>query len=145
MFFLNLYQFLTLLLTSEHLKLFSTYLVVENGTMWKTCFSDAQNAKKKNQQKHKSKCVTDFSLNVRFPVWWIILVITGLAHERQTFTPISKKKWEIKIFCLHVNDYLNTKKSIPICIFVVMDFGKCELHIYFTFLQNSNFHILEIM
>ena len=40
-----------------------------------------------------------------------------------------------EIFCLHVTGYLNTKDSFPICIFVVMASGKCELHTYFTFLQ----------
>ena len=33
--FLTLFQFLSLLLTSKHLKIFSTYLVGQNGTMWK--------------------------------------------------------------------------------------------------------------
>ena len=45
-FFLTLFQFLTWLLTSKHLKLFSTYLLARNGTMWKTCFSATKNAKK---------------------------------------------------------------------------------------------------
>ena len=40
-----------------------------------------------------------------------------------------------EIFCLHVTGYLNTKESIPICMFVVMASGKYELHTYFTFLQ----------
>jgi len=40
-----------------------------------------------------------------------------------------------EIFCFHVTGYLNTKKSFPICMFVVMASEKCELHIYFTFLQ----------
>ena len=39
------------------------------------------------------------------------------------------------IFCLRVTGYLNTKESFPICIFMVMASGKCELHTYFTFLQ----------
>jgi len=39
------------------------------------------------------------------------------------------------IFCLHVNGYLNTTMSFPICMFVVMASGKCDLHIHFTFLQ----------
>ena len=40
-----------------------------------------------------------------------------------------------EIFCLHVTCYSNTKESFPICMFVVMASGKCELHTYFTFLQ----------
>ena len=31
--------------------------------------------------------------------------------------------------------YLNTNNSFPICMFVVIASRKCELHIYFTFLQ----------
>ena len=40
-----------------------------------------------------------------------------------------------KIFCLHLTGYLNTKESFPICMFVVMAWGKCELLTYYTFLQ----------
>ena len=40
-----------------------------------------------------------------------------------------------EIFCLHVTGYSNTKESFPICMFVVMASGKCELHTYYTFLQ----------
>ena len=40
-----------------------------------------------------------------------------------------------EIFCLHVTGYLNTKESFPIGMFVVMAWGKCELHKYYTFLQ----------
>jgi len=47
MIFFTLLQFLTRLLTSKYLNLFSTYLVVRNGVMWKTCFSAARNGKKK--------------------------------------------------------------------------------------------------
>jgi len=49
-------------------------------------------------------------------------------------------------FCLHVTGYLKTKKSFPICKFVVMASGKCELHIYFTFLlEFKPPHIREIL
>jgi len=34
----TLFHFLTRLLTSKHLKLFSTYLVGRNGAMWKKFF-----------------------------------------------------------------------------------------------------------
>ena len=40
-----------------------------------------------------------------------------------------------EIFCLHVTGYLNTKKSFPICMFVVMASEKCELHTCFTILH----------
>jgi len=39
------------------------------------------------------------------------------------------------MFCLHLTGYLNTKKSFPISIFVVMASEKYEVHKYFTFLQ----------
>jgi len=53
--FLNLFQFLTRLLTSKHLKLFSTYLVGPNGTMLRTCFSALQNAKEENHLNLKNQ------------------------------------------------------------------------------------------
>ena len=62
--FLTLFQFLTILLTSKHLKLFSMYLVVRNGMTWKTCFSAPKNAKKISCN-IKTKCVTDFLMTVR--------------------------------------------------------------------------------
>ena len=83
----------------------------------------------------KIKCVTDFLLTVRFRVWRIILVITRWAHKRQTFILISiKLMWILKFF-LQITGYLYTKGSFPICMFVVMAWGKCVLHTYFTFLQ----------
>ena len=51
----TLFLFLTRLLTANYLKLVSTYLMVRNGAMWKTCFSAPQNAKKLNQLKHKNQ------------------------------------------------------------------------------------------
>ena len=40
-----------------------------------------------------------------------------------------------EIYCLQETGYLNTKESFPICMYVVMSSGKCELHTYFTFLR----------
>jgi len=54
------------------------------------------------------------------------------ANVRIKFNKINVK---FEIFCLHVTGYLNTNKSFPICMFVEMASGKCELHSYFTFLQ----------
>jgi len=59
MSFLTLFPFVTRLMTSKHVKHFSTYLVGRNGTKWKTCFSAPQNAKKEHQLKHKTNCVTE--------------------------------------------------------------------------------------
>jgi len=64
--FSTLLRFFPRLLTSKHLKIFSTFLVGRNLAIWKTCFSVPQNAKKKeNHLKHKTKWVTDFLLTVR--------------------------------------------------------------------------------
>jgi len=46
MMLLTLFLFDTRLLTTKHLKPFSTYLVERNGAMWKTCFSGPQMRKK---------------------------------------------------------------------------------------------------
>ena len=64
MLFFTLFQFLTRFLTYKNLTFVSTYLVVQNGAMWKTCFSVPQNAKK-NSWNIKTKCITDFLLTVR--------------------------------------------------------------------------------
>ena len=96
--FFNLFQFLARLRTSKHLNLFRTYHVRRNGTMWKTCFSTAQNARKKISWNKKTKGVkiTYWQLGLR--VWRIILAIKGWAHKRQTFTLISIKIMRILNF-----------------------------------------------
>jgi hypothetical protein len=63
--FLTLFQFLLWLLTSNHPKLFSTYLTGRNGVMFATCFSAPQNAKKKICLNIKTTCLTDSQLTVR--------------------------------------------------------------------------------
>ena len=63
--FFILIQLLTRFPTSKYLILFSSYLVWRNEAMWKICFSAPQNAKKGNQLKHKTKCITYFLLIVR--------------------------------------------------------------------------------
>jgi len=89
--FLNLFLFGTSLLTSKHLKLFSTYLVERNGSMWKTYLSAPQNAKKEHQLKHKNQVLNWRLLELGLRVWEIILVIRGLALETQTVILISIK------------------------------------------------------
>ena len=135
--FFTLFQFLTGLLKSKYRNLFITFFVVRNGAMWRSCFSAPKNAKK-NQLKHKTKWITGFLFAGRSSSTNIILVITGWAHKRKTFTLFSIKNNEnMEIFCFHVNGYtrINTKMSFPNCMFVLMISWKCALHLYFSFLQ----------
>jgi hypothetical protein len=134
MLFLILFQFLTRLLTSKHLKLFSTYFVVRNGQMWKTCFQILKMRKKEISWNIKTNCVIDLMLT-SLRVYRIILDITRWAHKRQTFTLISIKIMRIWNFFLRINGYLNTRNSFPICMFAFMAPRKCDLHIHITFLQ----------
>ena len=108
MMFLTLFPFLSRLLTSNHPKLFSTYLVERTGAMWKTCFSAPQNAKKENQLKHKnhykSRCPT---INLQFsilPKW--------LAKHISTKVP-SKLLLGKDMFTL---TYVNLEYETSICI-----------------------------
>ena len=68
-------------------------------------------------------------------VWRIILVTTWRAHKGKSFFNFNEINVYFDIFCLHVTGYLNIKYLFPICMFVVMASGNCELHTYFTFLQ----------
>jgi len=106
----TLFQFLTRLLTSKYLKLFSTYLVERNGTMWKTCVLAPQNAKKTSWNIN-TKCVTEFYWQISLRVWRIILVITGWAHKNQKFTLISIKIIRIWIFFSR-NRIFKQKKAV---------------------------------
>ena len=134
--FLTIFQLLTRLLTSKHLKLFSTFLVGRIGTMWKTCFQLLKMRTKKISWDIKSKCLTDFLLKVRFSSMkdhtFHYMVITW---KKNVYINLKKKQWKFENFCLQVTGYLNTRKSFPICVFVVMASGKCDLHIHLTFLQ----------
>ena len=136
MFFFILFQFLTRLLSSKHLRLFSTYLVGRNGTMWKTCYSAPQNGKNKISWNIKTNCVTNFLLTVRsssmrgYTCHYVVS-----TWKTNVYINFNKNNEKFVIFCLQITGYLNTRKSFPICMFVVMASGKCDLHIHFTFLQ----------
>ena len=135
MFFLTLFQFLTWLLTSKHLKLFSTYLRGEMERCEKRAFQLLK-MRKENQRNIKAKCVTDILLTVRSTIWRIIPSITWWAHKRQTFTLISIKIMRIwKLFLKQVTGYLNTRKWFPFCMFVIISSGKYDLNVHFTILQ----------
>ena len=121
----------TRLLTSKHLKLISTYVVERNEAMSRTCFSEPQNAKKEHQLKHKNQVRNWCLIELGIRVWKIILVIRDWAKISQTITVIWIKIYiEFENICLHVTGYLNTKKSFPISMFVLMTSGKCDFHIY---------------
>ena len=103
--------------------------------MWKTCFSASQNAKNESQPKHKNQVEQTFYWQLGLRVWRIILDITWGAHKRNVYINFNKINVNFEIFCLQLTGYSNTKESFPICMFVVMASGKCELHTYYTFLQ----------
>ena len=99
-------------------------------------FSAHQNPKKKeNTLKNKNQVHNSLFIELGLREWMIILVITRWAHNSQTFT-LKKYNENLEIFCLQVTGYVNAKKSIPNCIFVLMMSWKCAHHIYFTFLQD---------
>ena len=134
--FSTLFQFLTRLLNSKNLKLFSTYLVGRNGTLWKTCFSARQKAKNENQLKHKNQVRNrPFIDGFVFEYEGLYFSLRGEHRTDKRLINFNKNNKNLKIFCLQVTGYLKTRKSFPICMFVVMNSGKCYLHIHFTFLQ----------
>ena len=103
--FFTLFEFLTRLRKSKHMKFFSTYLVEQNWTKWKTCFSPIQNGKKGSQLKHKNQVRNRIFIELSLRILRIILVITWWAHKRQTFTWI----W-IKI--MRIRKYLFTNNRV---------------------------------
>ena len=106
----------------------------EMGQWYKGAIQLFKMRKKKISWNIKTKCLTHFYWQLGLLVWRIILVITWWAHKRQTFTFFSIK-WEIWNFFSHLTGHLNTQTSFPICMSVIMASGKCDLHIYFSFLQ----------
>jgi hypothetical protein len=132
--YLTLFRFLTQLLTSKHLNLFSSYLVGRNGTMWITCFSVPQNAKNENQLKHKNQVRNRLFIDRS----WCMKVYTChyvvSTYKTNVYINFNNNNENLKIFCLHLTGFLNTRMPFPICMFVLMASGKCA-HIHFTFLQ----------
>ena len=65
----------------------------------------------------------------------LYLSLRGEHLKTNVYINFNKNNQNLEIFCLQLTEYLNTRKSFQICMFVVMASGKCELHIHFTFLQ----------
>jgi len=64
-----------------------------------------------------------------------------VSTKKAIFTLLSIKIIRIcKIVCLHLTAYLKTWKSFPICMFVVMASGKCDLLYISLFYKNLNLH-----
>ena len=94
-FFFILFHFLTWILTTKHLKLFSTYLVGRNGTMWKTCFSAPPKAKK-NQKNHKNQVHKRLFIGSSFFEYKVLYHSLRCEHIKdKVYINFNKKKWEI--------------------------------------------------
>ena len=88
----------------------------------------------------KTKCVTNFILTVRSSSMKYYTCPYVVNKKRQKFTLISiKKMWILKFF-LHVTGYLYTKKSFPICMFVVKTSENVSFINISLFYNNSNLH-----
>jgi len=115
--FLILFQLLPRLLTSKHRKIFSTYLVGRNGTMWNTCFSDPQNENKESSWSIKTKCVTIILLTV-LRVWSFINFITWWSHKSQTFALISiriMRIWQFLFTSKRVFKHNKVVSNLHVC------------------------------
>ena len=118
MSFFTLFQFLTRLLTTKHLKLFSTYLLGRNETMWKTSFLAPQIPKKKISRNIKTKCITKFLLTVRSSCMKVYNFITWWAHKRKTFTLISIKitrNWKSFVYNNRVFKHKEVVSNLHVC------------------------------
>ena len=143
--FLTLFQFLTRLLTYQHLKHFSTYLVGEMERFEKRAYQPHKMRKKKTSWNIKTKCITDFLLTAGLREWRIILLITRWAHNSQRFALISKKIMRIGKFLFTRNRVCKHKEvhsKLHVC---TNDLGKmCSSYIS-LFYKISNLHTLEII
>ena len=98
MIILTLFQFLTRLLNSKHLKPINTYLMRRNGEMWKMFFSAPQNAKRKICWNMKTKFRIDFLSTVRSSSMKDYTCHYGVSNKRQMFTLILIKIENLEIF-----------------------------------------------
>jgi len=112
MLFLTLFQFLTRLLTSKHLKIFSTYPRGRKETMWKTCFSSPQIAKKRISWYIKTKCATDFLLTVSSSSMKNYTFNYVVITQKTTFTLISIRIMRIWKFFFTSNRVFKHKEVV---------------------------------
>ena len=92
--------------------------------------------RKENQLKHKNRVRNRLYIDgYVFEYEGLYLSLRGEHITHKRLINFNKNNKNSKIFCLQVTGYLRTRKSFPICMFVVMISGKCYLHIHFTFLQ----------
>jgi hypothetical protein len=90
----------------------------------------------KNSWNKKPKCVKDFLLSdMSSSIKDYTCNYVVSTWKTNIYINFDKNNENLKIICLEITGYLNTRKSFPICMFVVMAPGKCDLHIHFTFLQ----------
>ena len=81
----------------------------ETGTMWKTCFSAPQNAKKEISWNLITMSVTDFLLRVRSSCIKDYTFHDLSKIKRKSFILISIKKMKIWKFFLQITWFLNTR------------------------------------
>ena len=93
--------------------------------------------------KIKSKCVTDFLLTVSSSCMKDYTCHYVVSRwKRNVYINFNKNNEKFGNFCLQITEFLNRMKSFTTCMFVVMVHGKCDLHMYFNFLQE--FQLLHI-
>ena len=114
-------------------------LIIHRGAKW----SDVNNVLFSSL-----KCEKKIIWNIKPSAWqtfyWQLglrewRVILPLRYEHITVKHLhyfKRSNENLEIFCLHVTGYVNTKKSIPNCIFLLMISWNCAHHIYFSFLQD---------
>ena len=78
----------------------------------------------------------------------LYLSLRGEHLKVKRLVEFQKNIENLEIFCFNLSGYLNTKKSFPICMFVVKASGKCELYIYiyiyiYPFYKNPHLHTYE--
>ena len=66
---------------------------------------------------------------------WILVFASGIIEFSTSGTCFFFTLFQFLKIKLKLAGYLNTRKSFPICMLVVMASGKCDLHIHLTFLQ----------
>ena len=78
----------------------------------------------------KTKCVSDLLLTVRSSnMKNYIFHYVVITFKTYVYINFNNNNENLEIFSLHITGYLNIRKTLPICMFVGMASGKCDLHI----------------
>ena len=135
----EIFYFISVPYTITDFQALETLQYIPRGANWndvKNVLFSSSKCETKNQLKHKNQVRNRLFIASKVLEYeGLYLSLRGQHINKNVYINFNKNNENLEIFCLQVTGYLKTRKSLPICMFVVLASGKCDLHIHFTILQ----------